>query len=109
MLFQMYEYLFFEEVILRHSVQSKPFSIAYAYRNAITQIKKGATILLGIMKHLSKYSPTTYKICELLRRLASAISECTWNKAYQDVYNKAKALIKEDAYMSLTTKREPNT
>ena len=60
-----------------------------------------------IMSYCNKDSPVTAEICGLLRRLISVKEVWTWNKANDELYNKAKALIRKDAWMTFYNKREP--
>ena len=56
--------------------------------------KKEIQSFLGIMNYLRKHSLLIAKICEPLHRITSVKSECIWNRTYQKLYEKAKALIK---------------
>ena len=46
-----------------------------------------------------KGTPSTADVCESLRKLMSANAEWTWNAMFQSMFDKAKAIIKEDAYI----------
>ena len=59
------------------------------------------------MNYLNKYSPTTVEICELLRRLTSVKALWTWNNMYQELYDKAKAIIKKDTCLKFYNEMEP--
>ena len=61
---------------------------------------------LSIMNYLSKYSLTTFKNCEFLRRLISVKSKWTLNKTYKELYDRTKTLIKKDACMKLCDEKE---
>ena len=39
------------------------------------------------------------EVCESLRKLMSAKTEWIWNATYLKIFDKAKAIIKEDAHM----------
>ena len=58
------------------------------------------------MNYFSKYSPATSEMHMSLGRLISKC-EWTWNKIYQKLYNKAKALNKEDACMKIYNQKNP--
>ena len=61
---------------------------------------------LGIVKYLNTFSPTTSEVCKLLRKLTSVKMDWAWNGMYQELYYKAKNLMKKDTYMKFynTTK-----
>ena len=59
------------------------------------------------MKYLSKYFPTTAEMCKPLRRLPSVKTEWTLSQTYDELYNKAKAIIKRDACMKFYKGKEP--
>ena len=47
------------------------------------------------------------EVCESLRKPMSAKSEWTWNVTYQKIFNKAKALIREDVCMKFYDETKP--
>ena len=46
-------------------------------------------------------------VCESLRKMTSAKAEWMWNTTYQNIFDKAKAIIKEDACMRFYDKTKP--
>ena len=58
----------------------------------------------GIINYLGKLSPRKADICESLRKLMSAKAEWTRNATYQNMFNKAKGIIEEDAYIKFYDK-----
>ena len=55
---------------------------------------------LGIINYLSKFSPGTAEECEPLQKLMSSKTMWTWNTSYQQLFAKAKSLIKVDICMT---------
>ena len=47
------------------------------------------------------------EVRESLRKLTSAKTEWTWNATYQKMFDKAKAIIKEDACMKFYDETKP--
>ena len=66
--------------------------------------KKESQSLLEILQYLSKYFLAMPESYELLRRLTSVKCEWTWKKTYQDLYSKAKALIRKDVCIKCYSK-----
>ena len=62
--------------------------------------KKNYNPFLGIMSYLEKVSPVTMEVYKPLRKLTSSKSEWMWNSSYQHLYDKAKAIIKNNATMT---------
>ena len=56
--------------------------------------KKNYQALLGIINSLSKFCPIMTEVCEPIRWLTSVRTECMWNAENQELYEKAKAIIK---------------
>ena len=54
---------------------------------------------LGKINYLCKFSSHTADAYESIRKLMSVKTEWTWKATYQRMFNKAKAIIKEDACM----------
>ena len=63
-------------------------------RNAGAKNKKELQAFLGIINYLNKFSPGTSEACKPLRKLMSSKMTWTWNESYQQLFNKAKLLIK---------------
>ena len=90
---------FFGEVISRCGVHPHPWKLKALTDMPPPKTKRELHTFLGIINYLDKFSPSTADICESLRKLTSAKIEWTWNAMYQNMFDKAKAIIKEDAYM----------
>ena len=61
--------------------------------------KKELQAFLGIINYIGKFSPDTARVCKPLRKMTSCKSSWTWNESYQQIYNKAKSIIKKDMCM----------
>ena len=49
----------------------------------------------------------TAEVCEPLRKHASLKAEWSWNRMYQDHYNKAKIIIKQETCMKFHNTSRP--
>ena len=72
-----------------------------------TKRKRELQSFLGIENYLSKFSPMTMEVCEPVQRLTSVVTEWTWNRTYQEIYERAKSLVKEDICMKYFPIRKP--
>ena len=61
--------------------------------------KKELQAFLGIIKYLNKFSPGTSEACKPLRKLTSSKATWMWNSSYQQLFDKAKSLIKVEMCM----------
>ena len=57
--------------------------------------KKELQSFLSTIKYLIKFSPMTAEFCNPLQRLTSVKTDWTWNRMYQDLFNKAKRQSKK--------------
>ena len=87
---------FFREVISRQSVQPDPQKVKALMEILATKNKKELQAFLGIINYLNKFSPGTSETCKLLRKLMSSKAIWTWNASYQQLFDKAKSLIKAE-------------
>ena len=70
--------------------------------------KKELQAFLGNINYLGKFSPDTARVCKPLRKLTLCKSSWTWNEPYQQIYNKAKSIIKKDMCMKFYSEnKEP--
>ena len=53
-------------------------------------------VLLDIINYVGRFLPDTEEICKPLHRLTWTKTEWTWNSMYQELYEKAKTIIKDD-------------
>ena len=61
--------------------------------------KKELLAFLGIINYLNRFSPGTSEACEPLRKLISSKAIWMWNASYQQLFDKAKSLIKVEMCM----------
>ena len=54
---------------------------------------------LGIINYLGKFSPGMAEVCEPLQKLTSSKMTWIWNTSYQQLFPKAKSLIKAEVCM----------
>ena len=66
-----------------------------------SKTKKEVKLLLGIINYLGKFSPNTAEVWESLRKLTTAKTERIWNATFQNMFDKANAIIKEVACMQI--------
>ena len=98
---------FFGEVISRHGMLPDPHRLKLLTNIPPPKTKKKLQAFLSIISCLGKFPSSTAEVCEPKRKLTSAKTEWTWNAAYQKMFDKTKAIIKEDAYMRFYDKTKP--
>ena len=69
--------------------------------------KKELQAFLGVINYLNKFSPGTSEVCEPLRKLTSSKMTWTWNASYQQLFDKAKLLIKVEMCMNFYDDTKP--
>ena len=69
--------------------------------------KKELQAFLGIINYLGKFSPGTAEVCKLLCKLTSNKMTWTWNASYQQLFNKAKSIVKADVCMKFYNDGKP--
>ena len=72
-----------------------------------SKIKKELEAFISIVNFLGKLSPSTASVLEPLRKLTSSKTLLTWNALYHTLYEKAKALIKDDVCMKFYDETKP--
>ena len=75
-------------------------------QNAGTKEQMGVAVW-GIINYLGKFSPGTVEVCEPLRKLTSTRVAWTWNASNQQMFNKAKSLIKAEVCMKFYDDTKP--
>ena len=98
---------FFGDVVSRHGVQPDPQKVRPLTEMPVPQNKKELQPFLGIINCLNKFSPGTLEACEPLRKLTSSKATWTWNASYQQLFNKAKSLIKVEMCMKFYDDTKP--
>ena len=91
--------LFFGKVIFREGIQPDPQKIKMLTDMPAPKNKKELQAFLGIINYLGKFSPGTTDVCHPLQKLTSSKVAWTWNTSYQQLFTKAKSLIKVDICM----------
>ena len=90
---------FFGEVVLRQGVQPDLWKIKALTEMPAPKNKKELQAFLGIINYLGKFSPGTAEVCKPLCKVTSCKSMWTWNASYQQLFVKAKSIIKADVCM----------
>ena len=90
---------FFREVVLRHGVQPDPQKVRAFIEMPAPKNKKELQAFLDIINYLNKFPPGMSEACEPLRKLTSSKAMWAWNASYQQLFNKAKSLIKAEMCM----------
>ena len=90
---------FFGEVVSGQGVQPNPQKVRALTEMLSPKNKKELQAFLGIINYLNKFSPGMSEVCELLRKLMSSKMTWTWNASYQQLFDKAKSLIKAEMCM----------
>ena len=85
---------FFGKVVLRQGIQPDLQKIRALTEMPVLKNKKELQAFLGIINYLGKFSPGTAEVCKPLWELTSSRTIQTWNASYQQLFNKAKSLIK---------------
>ena len=58
--------------------------------------KKELQSFLGIINYLSKFPSEPAGLCVWPQKLISVKADWTWNRTYQDLYDRAKKIVKKD-------------
>ena len=90
---------FFGEVVSRQGVKPDPEKLRALTEMPVSKNKKELQAFLGIINYLNKFSPGMSEVCEPLRNLLSSKMTWTWNASYQQLFDKAKLLIKVEMCM----------
>ena len=89
---------FFREVILRHGVSPDLAKI-----KTLTDLpppkQKRTAVIPGYSKLPKQVSPMTAEVCKTFTWLTSVNTAWMWNRSYQEMYERAKSLVKEDICM----------
>ena len=98
---------FFGKVVSREGIQPDLQTIRALTKMPVSKNKRELQAFLGIINNLGKFSPGMAEVCELLQKLTSSKMTWTWNAPYQQLFNKAKALIKVDVCMKFYDDTKP--
>ena len=75
--------------------------------HATNSIKKELQSLLGKVNYMSSILPMTAEVCEPLWKLTSVKTKWSWNGMFQDLYEKAKNIIKQNTCMKFFDASKP--
>ena len=92
---------------IRRGVQPDPQKVKALMDMPPLNNKKELQVFLGIINYLSKFSPRTAEVCDLLQKLTSSKATWTWNAFYQSLFIKAKLLLKSDMHMKFYDNTKP--
>ena len=90
---------FLSEVVSRKGNHPDPQKIKAMTDMSAPKSKRELQAFLGIINYLGKFSPGTAEVCEPLWKLTSSKMKWIWNASYQQLFEKAKSLIKADVCM----------
>ena len=99
--------LFFQEVVSRQGVQPDPQNMKALMEMPAPKNKKELQAFLGVINYQNKFSPCTSEAYKLLRKLTSSKATWMWNASYQQVFNKAKSLIKVEMCLKFYDDSKP--
>ena len=88
--------LFFGEVVSRAGIQPDLQKVRAQTKMPVPKSKKELQAFLGIINYLHNFSPGTEEICKSLHKLTSSKMTWTWNASYQQLFDKAKSIVKAD-------------
>ena len=99
--------LFFGKVVSREGVQPDPQKIKVLTDMLVPKNKKELQAFLGIINYLGIFSPGTTEVCDPLQKLTLSKVTWTWNASYQQLFTKAKSLIKVEICMKFYDDTKP--
>ena len=99
--------LFFGKVVSRKGIQPDPQKVRALTKMLAPRNKWELQSFLGIINYLGKFFPGTAEVCKPLRKLTSTRVAWTWNASYQQMFNKAKSLIKAEVCMKFYDNTKP--
>ena len=97
----------FGDVVSRQDIQPDPQKVRALTEMLVPKNKKELQAFLGIINYLNKFSPSTSEVCNLLRKLTSSKTTWTWCASYQQLFDKAKLLIKAEMCMKFYDDSKP--
>ena len=90
---------FFGKGVSRKGIQPDLQKIKILTDMPAPKNKRELQAFLGIISYLGKFSPGTVEVCDPLQKLTLSKAAWTWNVSYQQLFIKAKSLIKGDVCM----------
>ena len=85
---------FFGKVVSREGIQPDPQKARALAKMPVPKNKRELQAFLGIVNYPGKFSPGTAEACDPLWKLTMSRTMWTWNASYQQLFDKAKSLIK---------------
>ena len=98
---------FFGEVASREGIQPDPQKIRSLTNMPGPNNKRELQAFLGIINNLGKFSPGMAEVCEPLQKLTLSKTTWTWNASHQQLFEKAKSLIKVVVCMKFNDNTKP--
>ena len=90
---------FFSKVVSREGISPDPQKIKVLTDMPVPNNKRELQAFLGIINYLGKFCPCMVEVCDPLQKLTLSKAAWTWNASYQQLFAKAKSLIKADICM----------
>ena len=100
---------FFREILLWYVVSPYPRKVQALMNIPLSKSNKELQPFLGILNYLSKFLPVTAEVCEPWWKLSQVKAEWSWHGMYQDLYDKANKIVKQDACMKFMMHPNPCT
>lgn len=97
---------FFGELISRLGVKPDPEKVKAIQEMNAPQNKAQLMSFIGQLNYLSKFSPEMADVTKPLRELTSPKTEFNWNRTYEETFQRAKRLIKEDTRLQYYRPKE---
>ena len=98
---------FFGEVVTGQGVQPDPQKFRALTEMPAPKNKGELQSFLGVIDYLGKFSPGTADVCDPLQKLTSSRMMWMWNASYQQLFDKAKSLIKAEVCMKFYDDTKP--
>ena len=89
---------FIGELIFKHSVTPDPAKVKSLIDMLPPKTKRKPQWFLGIINYLSEFSPTA-EVCKPNSRIISVHAVWKWNGTYQEIYKRAKFMMRQDTFM----------
>ena len=98
---------FFGKVVSREGVQPDTQKVRALTEMPVPKNKREPQAFIGIINYLGKFSPGTAEVCKPLQKLTSSRTMWNWNTSYQQLFDKAKSLIKGEVCMKFYDDTKP--
>ena len=98
---------FFGKVVSREAIQPDPQKIKALTDMPVPKNKRELQAFLGIINYLGKFSPGMAEVSKPLQKLTSSKMTWMWNASNQQLFAKARLLIKTDVCMKFYEDTKP--